>query len=363
MNPRLEAVREWINREKVDAVLLSKPANRFYAAGFTGSAGTVVITRDKQYMVTDFRYKSQVQAQCPDFTYLQIDKHESACKHIRGLGLKRVGVEDEYVSISLATEYEKEIPDIELVPMKNQMTVIRSVKEASEIDCIRKAASVADAGWAKIQEKIGPGITEKQLALDLEYDMRQNGADGVSFQFIVASGLRSALPHGIASEKRVEAGDLLTFDFGVMVGGYCSDMTRTVVVGEANDRQKEIYGVVLEAQQTALEAVKPGMTGFELDTIARDLIVKAGYGDYFGHGLGHGVGIEIHEYPHVNHLGKTPLKPGMIITIEPGVYLPEFGGVRIEDLVLVTEDGYEVLSHSDKALVEIPIPYLNQEAD
>ena len=355
MNSRLNAIRDWIAETNVDAVLLSKPANRFYAAGFTGSAGTVVITADNQYLVTDFRYKSQAQAQSPGFTYLEIGKHESAVKHIRDLELQRVGIEDEFISLSLAKEYEKEIPGIELVPLNNQLTVIRSVKEPEEVNQIRKAAELADEGWEMIQGRIRPGISEHELALELEFFMRRHGAGGVSFQFIVASGVRSALPHGIASDKLIEAGDFLIFDFGNQVNGYCSDMTRTVVMGQATENQKEIYATVLKAQLAALEAVRPGITGVELDAIARDIITEAGYGSYFGHGLGHGVGIEIHELPHVNHLGTTPLTPGNIITIEPGIYLPELGGVRIEDLVLVTEKGYEVLSKSRKELVEIPV--------
>lgn len=355
MNPRIDAIRHWIAQEKVDAVLLHKPANRSYVAGFTGSAGTVVITPDQLYMITDFRYKSQVQEQSPAFAYLEIDKHESAIKHIENLGFNRVGVEEEYISFSLATEYQEKIPGIELVSMKNQLTLIRSVKDEAEVAHIRKAAALADEGWAMIHQKVKPGVSEKELALELEFFMRKKGADGVSFQFIVGSGKRSALPHGIASDKLIEVGDFIVFDYGTTVKGYCSDMTRTLVVGQATDQQKEIYATVLKAQKVTLEAVKPGITGKDLDIIARDIITKAGYGPYFGHGLGHGVGIEIHELPHVNHLGTTPLVPGNIITIEPGIYLPELGGVRIEDLVLVTEDGYEVLSHSDKELIETPV--------
>ncbi len=355
MNQRIEAIRQWISQEKVDAVLLNKPANRFYATGFTGSAGTVVITPDELYMITDFRYKSQVQEQSPDFTYLEIDKHETAIKYINNLGFKRVGIEEEFISYSLAMSYEDQIPGIELVPMKSQLTKIRSVKSAEEVASVKKAAALADEGWDMIQKKVRPGVSEKELALELEVYMRKKGANDVSFKFIVASGTRSALPHGIASDKLIEAGDFVVFDYGNLVNGYCSDMTRTLVVGQATDQQKEIYDTVLKAQIASLEAVKPGITGTELDLIARDIITEAGYGDYFGHGLGHGVGIEIHELPHVNHLGTEPLIPGNIITIEPGIYLPELGGVRIEDLVLVTENGYEVLSHSDKALVQIPV--------
>ena len=353
MHNRLKAVRKWITDNQADGVLLNKPANRFYAAGFTGSAGTVIITPDQQYLVTDFRYKRQAEEQSPSFTYLQIDKHESALKHIHSLGLQRVGIEEESVSVMLAEEYRKAIPGIELVPMQQYMTIIRSVKEPEELALIRQAANVADEGWAMIQDRIRPGVSEKDLALELEFHMRRRGADGVSFQFIVASGIRSALPHGIASDKLIEAGDFLIFDFGNLVGGYCSDMTRTLVVGTADEQQQEVYQTVLQAQQTALAAVKPGITGQELDAIARNIIETAGYGPYFGHGLGHGVGIEIHELPHINHLGTVPLRPGMVITIEPGIYLPDRGGVRIEDLVVVTETGYEVLSHSSKALREI----------
>ena len=355
MNERLRSVRDWMSHEKVDAVLLQKPANRKYAAGFTGSAGTVVITPDKQYLITDFRYKTQACEQSPGFTYLEIGKHDSAAKHIANLGLKRVGIEEEYISYATATAYKDEIPSVDLVPMNELLTEIRSVKEMEEVQNIRRAAAVADEGWNMIQRRIRPGVSERELALDLEFFMRKHGADGVSFQIIIASGVRSALPHGIASDKLVEAGDLVICDFGALVDGYCSDMTRTLVVGKASDEQKKIYETVLTAQLKALDAVRPGITGVELDAIARKIITSAGYGESFGHGLGHGVGIEIHELPHVNHLGTTPLQPGNILTIEPGIYLPELGGVRIEDLVLVTREGCQVLSASDKELLELPV--------
>jgi len=185
--------------------------------------------------------------------------------------------------------------------------------------------------------------------------MKKRGASKLSFESIVASGKRSSLPHGVASNKIIEDGDMITLDFGCIYNGYCSDMTRTLVLGKANNKQKEIYNVVLEAQKTSLAAIKPGITGEELDTIARNIISEKGYGQYFGHGLGHGVGLEVHELPHVNVRGKVPMEPGMMITIEPGIYIPDFGGVRIEDLVLVTEDGYKVLSNSTKDLIELEI--------
>jgi Xaa-Pro aminopeptidase len=191
------------------------------------------------------------------------------------------------------------------------------------------------------------------VALELEYFMKKKGATGLSFDSIVASGKRSSLPHGVASDKIIEDGDFLTLDFGCVYNGYCSDMTRTIVVGKASERQKEIYNIVLNAQMRALENIKPGMTGFELDKIARDVIIDAGYGEYFGHGLGHGVGLEVHEMPNVNPNAQNTLLPGMIITDEPGIYIPDFGGVRIEDLIVITINGYEVLSSSTKKLIEL----------
>ncbi len=347
------AIQQWMGEQHADGVLISSIANRYYLSGFTGSAGSLLMTKDQQYILSDFRYQQQVGDETPDFEFLMIDQKNPLTKHLNDLGLKRIGVEEGKFSYGQFLEFEEKLDQTELIPLNGLMEQIRAVKTETEIEMIRQAADLTDQGWTYIKEQIQPGKQEKELALDLEFFMRNHGADNISFPIITASGNRSALPHGIASDKLIEQGDFLTMDFGCRVHRYCSDMTRSLVVGKATDQQRDVYGTVLEAQQTALKAVRPGITGAELDEIARGIIREAGYGDAFGHGLGHGVGLEVHERPHVNHKGTDPLEPGMVITIEPGIYLPELGGVRIEDLVLVTKDGFEVLSHSDKEMVEL----------
>ena len=236
------------------------------------------------------------------------------------------------------------------VPTSRVVESLRAVKDEGERDAIRKAAAIADRAFERILEELRPGRTEREIALRLEFMMREMGADGASFDIIVASGPRSALPHGVASDRVLEKGDLVTLDFGASYRGYCSDITRTVVLGEPNDAQRRIYETVREAQQAAVDAIRPGMTGKEADRVARDRIKASGYEKYFGHGTGHGLGMEVHEAPRLSPRGEEILEPGMVVTVEPGIYLPEFGGVRIEDDVIVTEDGREVLTQSPKHL-------------
>ena len=230
---------------------------------------------------------------------------------------------------------------------------IRMIKDKKELDLLLKAASIADEAFIHLLEDIKPGCTERSLAGRLEYYMRALGSEKTSFDTIVASGVRSALPHGMASDKVIEVGDFITFDFGAVYKGYHSDMTRTLVVGLANSWQQEIYTIVEEAQRKGLKAAEAGMTGRELDAIVRDSITACGYGDYYVHGTGHGVGLEIHEMPMINKRGATVLQTGMIFTIEPGIYIPGKGGVRIEDTVVLTEDGARALNGVKKQLIEI----------
>ena len=226
---------------------------------------------------------------------------------------------------------------------------MRMLKDEDEIALIQRAAEIADAAFAHILGFLKPGLTEKEVALELEIFMRKQGASGPSFETIVASGWRSSLPHGVASDKVLESGDFVKMDFGAMYDGYCSDLTRTVVLGQPSERQREIYTIVLEAQKLAIDAAKAGMTGAELDKIARDHITSHGYGETFGHSLGHGIGLEIHEGPRIGATGSDLLKPGMVITIEPGIYLSKWGGVRIEDDVLLLPDGQKrVLTRAPK---------------
>ncbi|KXZ40073.1 Xaa-Pro aminopeptidase [Alkalithermobacter thermoalcaliphilus JW-YL-7 = DSM 7308] len=353
MESRIQKLRNVMKDKNLEAVIIYKPQNRRYICGFTGSSGYVLITQDRQIFFTDFRYIQQAKDQCKGFEILEISKAEPVTKYIKEMKISTLGFEDDFMDVSTYFNFTKELENTKMVQLEGLILQLRSIKDENEIKTISKAAQIADKAFEHILKFIKPGVSEKELALELEYFMKKNGALGLSFEPIVASGKRSSLPHGVASEKIIEEGDFLTLDFGCIYNGYCSDMTRTVVVGQASDEQKKIYNIVLEAQIKALEAIRPGITGQELDKIARDYITEKGYGSNFGHGLGHGLGLEVHELPHVNSLGKNPLQPGMIITDEPGIYIPDFGGVRIEDLILVTDDGYKVLSNSPKELIQI----------
>lgn len=350
---KMNRIFELINSKKLDGIMVSKSENRQYLSGFTGTTGIAIITKDKKYFITDFRYIDQAKEQCIGYEILENTKEKKVTDIINSLDLKRLGFEDDFMTYEQFKSFDDKLESIELIPLERELINIRSIKDKEEIEFIEKAASIADNALKDVLPKIKPGAIERDIALELEYNMKKQGASQVSFDIIVASGLRSSLPHGVASEKVIEDGDFITIDFGCVYKGYCSDMTRAFVVGKSNEKQREIYNIVLEAQVKALESVRPGVTGKQLDEIARDIIEKAGYGDCFGHGLGHGVGLEVHELPHISSLGTNELEEGMIITIEPGIYVSGFGGVRIEDLIEVTKDGYKVLSNFSKEFKEI----------
>lgn len=244
-------------------------------------------------------------------------------------------------------------PDICWIPAGEELNRLRIVKTEKELASLARAEAIGDQAFTRILSDIRPGVTELEIAAKLDYYMKEAGAVGNSFDTIVASGLHSAMPHAIPSEKKIEAGDFVTMDFGCVYEGYCSDMTRTIVVGKADGKQKEIYRIVLEAQLAALQVIKAGMTGSEVDAVARRVIAEAGYGEYFGHGLGHSVGLFIHEEPRLSPKCHEVLRENVIQTVEPGIYLPGFGGVRIEDLVCVTADGCRNFTHSPKELIEL----------
>lgn len=355
MEARINQLRTVLQDKGLGAILISKPENRRYISGFTGSTGYALITQEEAIFITDFRYTEQATSQCKGYKIVEFSRTKPITDVLKELEISRIGIEEDFVSYGQYLDYTEKLDYVQLVPLKGAITKLRSIKSAEEIEYIQTAASIADEAFTHILTFIKPGMTETEVALELEVFMKRKGATGVSFESIVASGKRSSLPHGVASNKVIEAGDLITLDFGCIYKGYCSDMTRSFVLGQATEKQKEIYNVVLEAQETALKAVAPGLKGSQLDQIARDIIQEKGYGEYFGHGLGHGVGLEVHELPHVNSQGEALMEPGMIITIEPGVYIPDYGGVRIEDLVVVTENGYQVLSKSTKELIELKI--------
>jgi Xaa-Pro aminopeptidase len=352
---RVSSLRQLLSVNRLDGVFVYSNENRRYLSGFTGSTGFVIIGKNSTNFITDFRYMEQASIQCLGFEVVIQNNNlmEKIAEALRNDGIRRLGIEEDFMTVSFCEDLKRALPGIELVPARHVFSKLRVIKDTSEVESIRRAASIADEAFKHILTYIKPGMSETEVALELEYSMRKKGATGTSFDSIVASGVRSSLPHGIASEKIIENGEFLTLDFGCVYNGYCSDMTRTVFIGKATEKHRRIYDIVLKAQIEALKGIKPGVTGKAVDKIARDVISNEGYGEYFGHGLGHGVGLAVHEDPRLSKLGENILEAGMIVTDEPGIYIPDFGGVRIEDLVLVTQTGAESLSKSPKELIEL----------
>jgi Xaa-Pro aminopeptidase len=336
--------------EDVDALLVTEPANLRYVTGFTGSNGFAVVGRDVRRFVTDFRYVEQAKLEVPDFEREQGPQELfAALKGFSG----RLGFDDADLSVKQHRRLEELLNGVELVPLSGVVEEIRAVKEPGEILRIAAAAALVDEIYGWLLEYGIVGRTERAVAIALEHEMRIRGASGPSFPSIVAAGEHGALPHAQPREVEIPRDTLVTIDIGAVLDGYCSDCTRTWATGDLSDELAEAYALVLRAQVTALDAVKPGPKGRELDAIARDIITAAGHGEHFGHGLGHGVGLVTHEAPRLARSAENVLVPGHVVTVEPGVYLPGVGGVRIEDLVVVTENGRDVLSHTSKELLTV----------
>ncbi len=348
---RLERMRRKMLEEKIDAYVVIRPENGRYVSGFTGGEATLFITPERACLLTDFRYIEQAKAQAPEFEIIKTGLDHFATLSEIGQQAQRVGFEGDFITFLSYGKLKDAFPQAELLSLPDLVSHLRSVKDKSEIELIRQAVRIADDAFAEVLQTIEIGQTEEEIGLALEFSMRRAGASGGSFEFIVASGVRSAMPHGAASSKQIQLGEFLTMDFGALYQGYCSDITRTVFLGEPGDKHHEVYETVLAAQRAGIMAVAPGRTGKEVDAVARKLIEEAGYGDYFGHGLGHSVGLAIHEGPNLNMREERVLEPGMVITVEPGIYIPEWGGVRIEDIVLVTENGCEVLTQAPKEFI------------
>ncbi|EOL47827.1 proline dipeptidase [Enterococcus caccae ATCC BAA-1240] len=349
---RVNKLRELMRKNDLSGFLITSPYNLRYLTNFTGTTGLAVITLDKAFFVTDFRYTEQAAKQAQGFEIIQ--NSGPIYDEVVGIAekeqLANIAFEETFISFA---EYSllEEITPCDLIPVAGLVEELREVKDEEEIAIIEKACSIADMGFKHILTVIKPGMTEIEIANQLDFYMRSLGASGVSFETIVASGVRSAMPHGVASQKVIEKGDLITLDFGCYYEGYVSDMTRTFAIGEPNSKLKDIYQIVLEAQLKVLDEAKPGLTGVQLDAIARDHIASYGYGDAFGHSTGHGIGLEIHEGPNVSFRAEQQFVPGNVITDEPGIYLPGLGGVRIEDDLLITKEGNRVLTHSPKELI------------
>ncbi|WP_027085076.1 M24 family metallopeptidase [Cohnella panacarvi] len=354
-NQRVARLRGLLAKSNGDALLVTHPVNRRYLSGFTGSAGVLLIAQSHAALITDFRYREQAPRQALGFEIIEHGKamNDTIADVLAQWGVKTLLFEDADMTFASYRELEKSIEFARLQPAGAIVEQLRMVKDESEIAIMQEAADLADRAFEHILGFIKPGVTEARIALELEVFMRSQGATSSSFDTIVASGERSALPHGVASDKTIGRDEFVKLDFGAYYKGYCSDITRTVVVGKPSDKHREIYGFVLEAQQYALEHLAPGMTGKEGDALTRDIITRYGYGECFGHGTGHGLGMEIHEAPRLSLTGDTVLTPGMTVTVEPGIYLPGFGGVRIEDDVVMTETGIQILTRSPKQLITL----------
>jgi Xaa-Pro aminopeptidase len=349
---RADRVAAKLAERELDLLLVTDLTNLRYLTRFTGSNGFAVVGPGLRRFVTDFRYVEQAREQVEDF-----DREQAPSEFLEALatgwpeGELRVGFEDDHVTVRRHARLREAIPErIELVAAGGIVEAERAIKEPGEVERIRAAAALVDAVYEGVRARGLVGRSERDVAVALEAHMRELGAEGPSFTSIVASAERGALPHARPTDAEIPAGTLVTLDIGARLDGYCSDCTRTWATGELPGDLAEAYALVERAQATALEAVRPGPSGREVDAVARDLIAAAGHGEHFGHGLGHGVGLDIHEAPRLSRTSDDALVAGHVLTVEPGVYLPGRGGVRIEDLVVVTESGHEVLSGTSKAL-------------
>lgn len=344
-----------LKKNRIDSLLVTNVNHVRYLTGYSGSSGMVLLLPPKSYFITDFRYKVQAQKEVKNSAIIIAEQAlTSELPKIPSLTRKiRIGLESEFVTLKLHETLKDLLPKAVFKSTEKLVESLSITKESDEIRKIKKAVKISEKAFNETLRLIKPGVMEKEIALELDYKMRSLGADAPAFDIIVASGQRSSMPHGIASEKKMKKGDLVTIDFGCFFQGYASDITRTVVIGKASEKQKKIYNVVLDAQVAACKAVKSGLSCNRLDGLARDIIMKAGYGDYFGHGLGHGIGLIVHDGPMVNSRSTETLKANMVVTIEPGIYIPNWGGVRIEDDVLVTQAGGQILSKLPKELIEL----------
>jgi Xaa-Pro aminopeptidase len=353
-NNRLERLRKVILEKGLDGIFISQPDNRFYLSGFNGSAGYLLITAHENLLATDFRYLEQVKAQSPEYTLFRITG--SASEWFIRLtdipGLKNLGFESGDITHSmyrLLTEaLNKAGSTIRLIPVEGIVDTLRAIKEPDELELIKKAVVITDKAFEHIQEIIHPGMTELEVAWELEKYQREHGSQSMPFEIIVASGPNAALPHARPSHRIINTGEPVVIDMGAKVDGYCSDFTRTICIGNPDDKLKKVYDIVLGAQLAAISLIKQGMTGKEADGFARTVIEEAGYSEEFGHSLGHGTGIAEHEQPRVGPNSEDILENGMVFSIEPGIYLPGWGGVRIEDLVVMEKGVINVLSKGSK---------------
>ena len=351
----LQKLREKLQEHELDAILISTPENRRYLSGFSGSAGYLLISQEEAVLATDFRYVEQAGGQAPDFEVHRVAGGPSWLPELASKqGVGRLGFEIQNMTVSAYTAFKKALAEaagsdgIELVPTSDIVDRLRAVKSEEELRLLTRAVEIADEAFEEVAPTVQPGVTEAEVAWELEKAMRERGASAVSFPIIVGSGPNGALPHHLAGDKVINQGDAVVIDMGATYQGYCSDLSRTIFVGEPDVTFRSVYDTVLQAQLQTEEKVTLGMTGEETDSVARDIISEAGYGDNFGHSLGHGVGLAVHEFPRVGPKSNDQLEDGMVFTVEPGIYLSGWGGVRIEDMVVLENGRARVLSKAHK---------------
>ncbi|MEW6618439.1 MAG: Xaa-Pro peptidase family protein [bacterium] len=343
---RINKLQTILSKKKLDGLLVSNITNVQYLTGFTGSSADLLVTSQKIYFITDSRYLEQAQKEVHQGVEF-IKEEKGLVKTLKKLlpkqKLKNLGLETDYLTYTQYQKLVKELTFVELVPTEGLVYKLRLIKEKDEIQKIKYACQIAEDAFKVLLPFINEGMSEHDVAIELEYLIKKKGGE-IAFETIVASGWRSSLPHGKPSHKKLKMGDFVIFDFGARFKGYNCDLTRTLILGKPSPRQKLVYQSVKNAQEKVLENLRAGVEFAEVDKIAREKIAENGLKRFFGHNLGHGIGIEVHEIPHISSSNKTLMKSGMVVTIEPGIYIPNFGGVRIEDTVLITENGHKVLS-------------------
>ncbi|MET1256849.1 M24 family metallopeptidase [Aliikangiella maris] len=358
---RILHIRKLLSQLSYDAIIISNVQNCQYLSGFHNSDPNVaylVIHQQSLHLITDYRYAEQARNECENIEVIVRDRDHVTLGEqfnllLNEIGASTVAFEKEYFSYFLYEHIQQSLQNIQLNGVKGWVEKLRMIKDETEINNIRQAAAIADESLAQLVKFIKPGMSERDVSLELEYQMQKQGSQGLSFPTIFLSGERTSLPHGIPSQRKLTAGDLIILDFGAVINGYRSDMTRTFVVGEPNEKQLDVYQAVKDAQQAGVASVKAGMLAQHPAKISKQILDASGYGKYQGEGLGHGVGLNLHEQPFLTLKSDIVLEENMVITIEPGVYIPGWGGIRIEDDVLVTATGCEILTHSPKELIVI----------
>jgi len=351
---RLEKLRQRFAEKEIDALLISQPENRYYLSGFDGSAGFLLITPKSAILTTDFRYIEQAKRQAPDYEIFRITNEigDWFPRLLAGLNLRRLGFEAGYITFALYRQLtdtlSKAQSQLGLIPIDGLVESLRAVKEPEEIALIARAVEITDSAFEYLQGIIRTGISEKEVAWETEKFLREKGSQTLPFEIIVASGPNAALPHAKPSDRAIQDGEPVIIDIGARIGGYSSDLTRTICLGTPDDTFKKVYDTVLGAQLTALAIMKEDMSGGEVDSLARAVIEEAGYSEAFGHGLGHGLGLVTHETPRLGPNSTDKLTSGMVFTIEPGIYLPDWGGVRIEDVAIMENGKAKVISRARK---------------